>query len=319
MANSRFEYVRKFEVEDTLTRGCYVVVRIDGRGFTKFTADHDFEKPNDRRGLELMNEAGKRIMKDYSEVLIAYGDSDEFSFVLDRDSLLYSRRASKIISTFVSAFTASYMFNWARFFGDKPMLYPPCFDCRCICYPRKKLIKDYLSWRQVDCHINNLYNTSFWTLVHKGNLSPKEAESRLKGTQSDAKNEMLFTEFGINYNDEDPMFKRGSILMYEMVKEDVTNPKTGKVSVKTSRNLIVSHEDLVSPKFWAKHQILSSSSSSSSPSKSKPTPKPTPSPQDPSSSSSKDSTNEPTSDSSSSSSSSSTDPQTEPTDPSSSS
>ena len=180
MANSRFEYVKKFEEEDRLTRGCFIVVRIDGRGFTKFTADHEFEKPNDERGLQLMVEAAKRIMKDYTEVLIGYGASDEFSFVIDREAQLYSRRASKIISTFVSAFTASYMFAWPQLFGSKPMLYPPCFDCRCVCYPRKKHVRDYLSWRQADCHINNLYNTSFWALVLKGHLSQRDAENRLK-------------------------------------------------------------------------------------------------------------------------------------------
>ena len=26
-------------------------------------------------------------------------------------------------------------------------------------------IKDYMRWRQVDCHINNLFNTTFWALV----------------------------------------------------------------------------------------------------------------------------------------------------------
>ena len=35
MANSRYDYVRFFELDDTLLRGCYIVIRIDGKGFTK--------------------------------------------------------------------------------------------------------------------------------------------------------------------------------------------------------------------------------------------------------------------------------------------
>lgn len=29
-------------------------------------------------------------------------------------------------------------------------------------------IRDYFGWRQADCHINNLYNTCFWSLVAAG-------------------------------------------------------------------------------------------------------------------------------------------------------
>jgi len=35
MANSRYEYVRKFELDDTLLPGCWIVVRLDGKGFTR--------------------------------------------------------------------------------------------------------------------------------------------------------------------------------------------------------------------------------------------------------------------------------------------
>jgi hypothetical protein len=35
MANSKFEYVKNFEQDDTLLRNTWIVVRIDGRGFTK--------------------------------------------------------------------------------------------------------------------------------------------------------------------------------------------------------------------------------------------------------------------------------------------
>lgn len=35
MANSRFEYVKKFESNDQILPECWIVVRIDGKGFTK--------------------------------------------------------------------------------------------------------------------------------------------------------------------------------------------------------------------------------------------------------------------------------------------
>lgn len=36
MANSRFEYVRKFERENILLPQTHIIIRIDGRGFTNF-------------------------------------------------------------------------------------------------------------------------------------------------------------------------------------------------------------------------------------------------------------------------------------------
>lgn len=51
MANSRFDYVRSFEIDDTLLPNTWMVVRIDGKAFHKFSKVHDYEKPNDEMGL----------------------------------------------------------------------------------------------------------------------------------------------------------------------------------------------------------------------------------------------------------------------------
>ena len=58
MAKSRFEYVKQFELRDELLPGCGMIVRVDGHRFSRFVADHNYTKPNDIRGLQLMNEAG---------------------------------------------------------------------------------------------------------------------------------------------------------------------------------------------------------------------------------------------------------------------
>jgi len=52
---------------------CFIVVRIDGRGFTKFCESLGLEKPNDLRGIKLMNKAAKEVMKNFNEMVIAYG------------------------------------------------------------------------------------------------------------------------------------------------------------------------------------------------------------------------------------------------------
>lgn len=71
--------------------------------------------------------------------------------------------------------------QWSSYFPEWPLDRPfPTFDGRCVLYPKKKILQDYLSWRQADCHINNLYNTTFWNLVQRGGMSGTEAEDMLK-------------------------------------------------------------------------------------------------------------------------------------------
>lgn len=66
------------------------------------------------------------------------------------------RRTSKIVSVLTSFFTASYVRWWGDHMGcDAPLRATPAFDGRAVCYPTAATLRDYLSWRQADCHINN--------------------------------------------------------------------------------------------------------------------------------------------------------------------
>ena len=96
MANSKYEYVKDFEQPDNLMPETFIVVRVDGRGFTKFCAAHDFEKPNDIRCAKLMNSAAVSVMQSFSEIVIAYGESDEYSFVFKKNASTFNRRREKI-------------------------------------------------------------------------------------------------------------------------------------------------------------------------------------------------------------------------------
>ena len=78
-------------------------------------------------------------------------------------------------------------------------------------YPNDDILIDYMSWRQADVHVNNLYNICFWSIVKSGSTE-SEAHDRLKGTTSADKNEMLFSEFGINYNNEPEVFRKGTFI-----------------------------------------------------------------------------------------------------------
>ncbi|MCJ1245984.1 tRNA-His guanylyltransferase [Trapelia coarctata] len=275
MANSKYEYVKSYEKDDTLLPSTYLVVRIDGRGFHKVSRKYEFEKPNDRRALDLMNAATAAVMKELPDIFLAYGISDEVSFAFDKNCNLFDRRESKIITTVVSTFTSYYIFLWASFFPAKPLSFPlPTFDGRAVLYPSDKLLRDYMSWRQVDCHINNLYNTTFWALVDQGGLSSTQAEERLKGTSAADKNEILFASFTINYNNETDIFKKGSTIYraYEITdipvaqnepdSNTISKTQIGKEKKKRSKaTIITEHVDLIKDAFWENRSWLLSGKS----------------------------------------------------------
>lgn len=174
MAKSTFEYVKKFELDDTLLPNSWIVVRLDGKCFHKFSDDHNFIKPNDLRALNLMNYAAYTVVREFHDLLMAFGQSDEYSFVFNKHSTLYKRRAAKLLTTINSKFSSSYVYYWSKFFLEEKLQYPPTFDGRIVLYPSDENLIDYMKWRQADTHINNLYNTTFWALVLNGSLTPTE-------------------------------------------------------------------------------------------------------------------------------------------------
>ncbi|KAF4553380.1 tRNA(His) guanylyltransferase [Elsinoe fawcettii] len=275
MAHSEFEYTRFFEQPDVLLPETWIVVRLDGRGFSKFTKRYKFEKPNDKRAIDLMNSAALETMRGLIDVVVAYGQSDEYSFVFHKDTQLFERRAQKLVTTIVSTFSVQYALQWPRFFPDDPLTEPyPTFDGRYVLYPNVKILRDYISWRQADCHVNNLYNTTFWSMVLKGGQSNTDAEQELKGTLSADKNEILFTRFGINYNKELEVFKKGTVI-YRDLSDTTSSSNSDEPLSKTQAEkdkkrkqkatLVADNVDIIKDAFWDQRPwILSGSRKKSS-------------------------------------------------------
>ncbi|XP_055915296.1 probable tRNA(His) guanylyltransferase [Eupeodes corollae] len=248
MACSRYEYVKDFELDDTIMPNVWIVIRLDGKGFHKFTKTHDFEKPNDINALNIMNSAAVAVMEEFRDIIISFGQSDEYSFVLRKETKVYSRRSSKLLSYITSLFSSAYIMNWKTYFPEKELKSVPCFDGRVVLYPSDQNLKDYLSWRQADVHVNNLYNTAFWNLVLNEGLTNTQAEEKLRGTFSADKNELLFSKFGINYNELPAIFRKGTILLRKYVQVPGSEKK---------RQLCVPfHEDMIREKFWKDHPEL---------------------------------------------------------------
>ncbi|KAF9456567.1 Thg1 C terminal domain-containing protein [Collybia nuda] len=274
MAGTKYAYVRTFELPDTLLPGTFMVFRLDGHSFHRFSDMHNFTKPNDARALQLMDHAARDIMEEYPDIVLGFGESDEFSFLLRKSTTLYNRRESKIVSTLTSLFTSSYVFHWPEYFPNNPLKYPPSFDGRIVLYPADNHVRDYFAWRQADTHINNLYNTVFWALVQQGKQTTAEAHATLRGTVSKEKHEILFSRFNINYNQLNEQFKKGSVLVREEIPEPqlgatpaipaqednfISTPETSptgnkkkkeKRKAKPKTHIVVLHCDIIQDGFW---------------------------------------------------------------------
>lgn len=56
--------------------------------YRRLSDRYAFQKPNDRRALDLMNAAAVEVLKDLPDLAIAYGVSDEYRFVSDSSVLV---------------------------------------------------------------------------------------------------------------------------------------------------------------------------------------------------------------------------------------
>lgn len=56
-------------------------------------------QPNDKPALDLMNACASKVLNEYHDVILAYGQSDEYSFVFRKDTDLYKRRSAKVGET----------------------------------------------------------------------------------------------------------------------------------------------------------------------------------------------------------------------------
>ena len=64
-------------------------------------------------------------------------------------------------------------------------------------------------------------------MVNLGGMTPTVAEEALKGSVAADKNEILFSRFGINYNNEPEIFRKGGVVFREYALVASARPSEG--------------------------------------------------------------------------------------------
>lgn len=204
----------------------WIVLRLDGRGFSKFTAQL-LEKPFDPKFHGWMVECALRLVKDFG-ALYGYTESDEISLLLPYDWKSFDRELEKTLS--LSASLASSVFTAQS--GQVVQ-----FDSRVWMAAERQSVVDYFRWRQSDAGRCALNGWAYWTL-RKAGQDARQATQQLKKLTTAEKNELLF-QHGINFNEVPCWQRRGTGIWWESYSKEGFNPKTGQPVQATRRRLLV--------------------------------------------------------------------------------
>jgi tRNA(His) 5'-end guanylyltransferase len=231
MRNDEIEArMRAFEYFHSLRAlsGAWIVLRVDGRSFTKLTLKA-FEKPFDVRFHGLMVKAAETLLTELAGLYV-YTESDEISVLLPQQTQLFDREIEKLVS--VSAGIASASFTSG--FGA-----PAHFDSRVWTAPSSGDVIDYFRWRQADAARCALNGWCYYQLLKEGE-TPAQATKALLGKNVAQKNELLF-ERGINFNDVPLWQRRGTGIQWTTIQRAGLNPKTNEPTVTTRR--VITHDE----------------------------------------------------------------------------
>jgi len=178
-----------------------VIIRIDGNNFSKWTKG--LEKPFDGALTDLMVETTKFLVKE-TGAIIGYTQSDEITLILysaDKKSSLYNDgKKQKILSKLSSKLTP--------YFNEKRKTFLPkhdkiaTFDCRIYQTPTLHDACVQLLWRENDATKNSISMLA-------ESLFPYKVLENINGNE---KQDKMMKEKGVNWNNLDTKFKRGSYI-----------------------------------------------------------------------------------------------------------
>lgn len=151
----------------------YTVIRLDGRGFSKFTKS--FNEPFDDNFITCMNEATKALFKTFQNTEYGYCQSDEITIILrpvnnENEELPFKGRTDKILSLASSSVTGEFirqmfvtkLFNIDYLFNGKL----PEFDARYFQVDTIQEAINALIARQNDCYRNAVSSIGQYHFSH---------------------------------------------------------------------------------------------------------------------------------------------------------
>lgn len=211
---NRMKSQEQVETEQKLNSALPIVIRLDGRTFSKFTKR--LNKPFDNGFLEAMRNTALHLMKEFN-VDCAYQQSDEITLVygpryipeVKNSQLPFNGKKQKICSVFAGLATASFMSELMAFHPElKEYIIQklPHFDCRAFNTPTNAEAINHMIWREQDASRNAIGMMARHLFSHK----------LLQGKSTTERLDMIKAESDL-YQNTDPALKFGTFLFRDKV------------------------------------------------------------------------------------------------------
>lgn len=191
-----------------------IMVRIDGRRFSKFTEGLD--KPFDRRIVGLMDLVTTRLIKSFNAVL-GYTQSDEITLCLYKEpeskepSVIFGGRPQKLTSIIAAETTLYFNKHLPNFLPANYVDKNPMFDCRVWNVPTTGEAANCFIWRQLDCMKNAVSATARKYLGHSVMQNKNSLELK-----------KLLEERGCYFDEYPDFFKNGLYLCKHLVAQYIS-------------------------------------------------------------------------------------------------
>jgi len=193
--------------------GCYIVVRVDGRSFTRLT-NEEYERPFDLAFHQAMVGTARTLLTDLGGIFTC-AHSDEISVLLPHTWDNFDREVEKTVSIAAGTASARFTLSTQRF---------GAFDGRLWIGATDEQVVDYFRWRQADSLRGALNSMPYWALRRDGK-NERQATAALHKQGVAFKNDLLFN-YGINFNEMPVWQRRGTVLYWELYEKVGHNPIT---------------------------------------------------------------------------------------------
>lgn len=190
-----------------------VILRIDGKGFSRVTAN--LEKPFDNNFITIMDEVALALVKDIQGAQIAFIQSDEISILIHsyktiQSQSYFNNNINKITSITAGIASATFTANSHLAFNK---IVPCAFDARVFVVPEFEVVNYFIN-RQQDCSRNSVQ------MLARSLYSHKMVEHKSIAQMHD----MIHAK-GKNWNDFSTRLKRGRCIVKKEFFAPAVDPR----------------------------------------------------------------------------------------------
>lgn len=190
-----------------------IYARIDGKCFSKFT--RNMERPYDVNMSNCMIDTTS-VLVEKTGALVGYTQSDEISLLWYTDNIesqiFFDRRIQKMVSVLASMTTSLFTFEAMKYWPTHTQNNMPLFDCRVFQLPTQEEATNVFLWRELDATKNAVSMAARSMFSHNAIMNKNGKEMQ----------EMMWSEFNVNFNDYPSFFKRGTFIQRRKVFKELS-------------------------------------------------------------------------------------------------